>query len=512
MGFGAATLALAILVLIAWLAYVIGQARIRSRRREAAAPNLAPYITDEELEGKHLSGVLASALVATFVLAIILPVYYLSESSRQAEATDRFEEIAVERGEHWYEEFQCADCHGPVGGGGGAAYIEKRSQISTTWAAPAVDDVLYRYDEDEVRYWLVYGRQGSPMPAWGVDGGGPLNSQQIDELIAYLDHIQTPQPRGEKYVSSTGSLVERELRRIDTAADTVGGLIEAQRAEIASLQEAPARYQAIEGLPPALESVLAAAGTCTSESAALVGEPCDGEGRDADRDGLSDAAEAAIAMLIDEMLAAAPPSDARAALARIVSASVDDGPVFDPDNRFSTAIGGRPVDDLETIETVIAEFDTIARDLKLSVDNGERLMATAEAGLAYLEEALAAERWAIDFSQIADEGFDGDIDAARRAAGLYNAYCARCHTAGYSAGVAFTQEAGSGAFGPSLLDGRSVVQFPDFEDQLDFIIDGSDNGQGYGVNGIGRGWMPGFGSVLSEADLRLIVQFERALP
>ena len=48
-------------------------------------------------------------------------------------------------------------------------------------------------------------------------------------------------------------------------------------------------------------------------------------------------------------------------------------------------------------------------------------------------------------------------------------------------------------------------------DHLDFIIGGSVNGQAYGLNGIGRGWMPGFGTVLSEADLMLIVKFERAL-
>jgi mono/diheme cytochrome c family protein len=47
---------------------------------------------------------------------------------------------------------------------------------------------------------------------------------------------------------------------------------------------------------------------------------------------------------------------------------------------------------------------------------------------------------------------------------------------------------------------------------LDFIIEGSENGKQYGVNGVGRGWMPAFGPVLSEADLRLIITLVRALP
>ncbi len=43
------------------------------------------------------------------------------------------------------------------------------------------------------------------------------------------------------------------------------------------------------------------------------------------------------------------------------------------------------------------------------------------------------------------------------------------------------------------------------------VIKGSVAGELYGLNGIGRGWMPGFGTVLSENDLMLIVRFERAL-
>ncbi|MBU1226334.1 MAG: cytochrome c, partial [Actinobacteria bacterium] len=170
-----------------------------------------------------------------------------------------------------------------------------------------------------------------------------------------------------------------------------------------------------------------------------------------------------------------------------------------------------PIADLEGAKVAITEVDNIVRNLNLAVANADLLAAGAAKGLAFLEEAAAARRWVFDFESLAD-AFDGDAAAAERAAGLFNGYCARCHTAGYSAGVAFTKEAGSGAFGPSLRGGRSITQFPEFEDQLDFIIEGSENGKQYGVNGVGRGWMPGFGPVLSEADLRLIVTLVRALP
>ena len=55
------------------------------------------------------------------------------------------------------------------------------------------------------------------------------------------------------------------------------------------------------------------------------------------------------------------------------------------------------------------------------------------------------------------------------------------------------------------------MQFPDWRDQVDFIIRGSDEAVQYGVNGIGSGRMPGFGQVLSERQIELIVLYERTL-
>jgi hypothetical protein len=62
------------------------------------------------------------------------------------------------------------------------------------WRAPALNTVLLRYSRKEVTYILTYGRPFSPMPAWGLDGGGPLNAQQIQNLVDYLESIQiTPE-------------------------------------------------------------------------------------------------------------------------------------------------------------------------------------------------------------------------------------------------------------------------------------------------------------------------------
>jgi mono/diheme cytochrome c family protein len=508
-GLGAVTLAVAVLAVVAWLAFLMTQSRARDRRPEPPPPHPATPIGNAELEGRRLNTTLLSALIAAAILAIVLPVYYLSESGHQADAVAEVAADAVERGEHWYEEFQCGDCHGPDGSGGGAAYVEPRSGLTTTWAAPPLDDVLYRYDEDEVRYWLVYGRQGSPMPAWGAAGGGPLNSQQIDDLVAYLDAIRLDQ---QAVLAAVDGRVDRAVSRRDDAAGTVAEAIAGQRDEIARIESAAADRTAVQDLPGALQDALTGPGTCTRSSAGLVELPCDDAGADGDRDGLADAAEAALGDLLARMIAAAPPSEARDDLERIAASPAAEGGVaFDPANAFSTVEGNTPVPDLDRAEELVVRFEAIDRDTRLLADNRERLLDSATAGLDALEEAAAAARWEIDIGRVADAVFSGDRAAAGRAAGLYDAFCARCHTSGYSAGVVFTREAGSGAFGPSLLGGRSSVQFPEPQDQYEFLVSGSENGKAYGVNGVGRGWMPGFGPVLTEADIRLIVEFVRAL-
>jgi len=499
MGIGAAILAAAVMAVIAWLAYLVTQSRVR-RRREEPPQNLTPYMTDDELETKKLNSVLVSALLSTAVIAVVMPIYFLNETGRQESAEHRFEEIAVERGHEWWVEYECWRCHGPDGGGGGVLFVEPRSGIPTTWTAPSLDDVLYRYTEEETRFWIVYGRQGTPMPAWGTEGGGPLNGQQIDELVAYIASIQLPQ--GEVLAKAEGA-VSRETSRIENADESLAEAIATQEEEIAALELIPEQHEAVAPLPFELKAILTRSGICTPHSARLYGATCRSPGADSDRDGLADEAEIALNGLLESIVSAAPVSDPRRELEALA---------FDPADAFTTSAGAEPIPDLEQAQIMVTEFRSIARDLRLTNNNLETLLVTAEQGLAFLIEQSGERRYAIDIEAIADAGFGGDTELALRAAALFNAYCARCHTAGSSAGMPFAQQPGSGAFGPALFDGRTVIQFPDIEDHFDFVVRGSENAIAYGANGIGRGWMPGFGAVLTQADIDLIVAFERALP
>lgn len=199
---------LAALLVLGWLAYIA--VALRRRRDEPAAqelelaPNRRPYLDDEGLEGPRLTKVLGWALVLLAISSVAPLLYWLREPSRQAGAERGFANRAEERGAAMFQptdapgeskvgRFGCATCHGAQGQGGVANYnIE--TALGTTrqvkWAAPALDTVLLRHTEEEVRTILVYGRANTPMPAWGVLGGGPMNDQQIDDLIAYLDSIK----------------------------------------------------------------------------------------------------------------------------------------------------------------------------------------------------------------------------------------------------------------------------------------------------------------------------------
>lgn len=196
--FGFALLAVVAIGTVAWIV-----ANIRSAKKEVGseielAANRKEYLPDEELEGRKLNLALFSAAGLLAIIGVALPVYWLAEPGRQEGAVEVFDEIFVERGQNLYEEgAQCVNCHAAGGVGGVAAFIinDQNGQFvaEVSWNAPALNNVLYRYSEDEVRYVLNYGRPGTPMAAWGAPGGGPLTTQQIDEIIAYLWTIQLTQ-------------------------------------------------------------------------------------------------------------------------------------------------------------------------------------------------------------------------------------------------------------------------------------------------------------------------------
>jgi len=325
----------------------IRQSRAELGSEIELAPNRKEYYDDETLEGSRLERVQLLGVLLLVVVVIGLPVYWVLEPGRQAGAVEAKEEIFTEWGRRLFAPtaeggFNCAGCHGGYAGGGGEAAWNitdaKTGEVeAVNWKAPALDTIFYRFDEDEVRFILVYGRPFSPMSPWGLEGGGPMNDQQIDTLITYLWSIQ----------------VERE--------------------------------------------------------------DC-GVGED----------------------------DAR-----------------------SCPSGHLPSDMQDDIETR-------ARQL------------VADGTYTSYGEAL----------------FNFDLGR-----GAYS--CARCHTPGWSWGDPGVT--GQGGFGWNLTGGKANTVFPNEDDMIDFIRNGSVYGAKYGVQGQGSGRMPGFGAMLTDEQLTAVVEYVRGL-
>ena len=392
------------------------------------APNLSKYRTDDDLETKTLDRTLTVAVLLASILTIMIPLYYLGEQERQEGFVEEFDEVSVERGEHLYEEFGCGNCHGADGSGGAASYVEKRSGINVTWTAPAINNVFYRYDDEEVRYWLIYGRANSPMPAWGLEGGGPMNDGQLDDLIEYMHHFQITQ---ESELRTIEMNINSSLSRIETSELLVENEIARQKELIQSVEEAPSKLPIVEKAVQDVSAFLSKEG-----------------GIDTDEDGLSDSTETEL-------------STYSASISEALGTSILN---LDPDNEQS--IPGRK--DLSVAKGYLSQLESELINIRIVSEGYDKFINEAETGLAFLEKALEEKLWEVSFDEIANSTFDGDLEKAIRAVGLFNAYCARCHTAGYSAGVAYTKEIASGGLGPALRAGRANIQFKQREDLIDF--------------------------------------------
>jgi mono/diheme cytochrome c family protein len=341
---------IAVVIALGWIVYAF--LNLRSARSELGseielAANRKPYYDDEELEGSRLERLQVLGVLMLAVTVIGLPLYWIFEPSRQAGAVERMDDNFVSWGAALFASteaggFNCAGCHGGMTGVGGEAPFNVTDPLTgeveaVNWIAPAVNTIFYKFSEEEVEFILVYGRPFSPMSPWGLDGGGPMNSQQIETLIAYMAAIQIPR------------------------------------------------------------------------------ENC-GIGED----------------------------DARVCPS-----------------------GNLPAD-------VQNDIDTRANQL------------VADGTYESYGEAL----------------FNLDL-----ASGAYS--CARCHTQGWSWGQPGVT--GAGAFGPNLTGGAANRQFGQEQDMIEFIQSGSQLGQRYGLQGQGSGRMPGFGAMLTDQQLRAVVEYVRSL-
>ena len=108
-------------------------------------------------------------------LALLLSIFILivGQINVLAQTPDQDK---LEQGARLYAE-NCVVCHGPNGEGRVGATLAKN------WPSIRPDLTVETIIENGV--------QGSPMPAWSQENGGPLNQEQIDALVFYILSWQT---------------------------------------------------------------------------------------------------------------------------------------------------------------------------------------------------------------------------------------------------------------------------------------------------------------------------------
>lgn len=186
------------------------------------APNRKPYYNDDALEGPKLDRVLLICLGLLMICALWFPFYWMRETGREAKALNGFNHRAAERGSGLFSSaklpaipqsptssgirFGCADCHGSSGQGGSATIVindptvtKGGPPVQVSWSAPPLNTVTYRFTDQEILKIITYGRAGTPMPAWGVAGGGPMSDQQLSDLITYIHSIQLTPDQAKKF-------------------------------------------------------------------------------------------------------------------------------------------------------------------------------------------------------------------------------------------------------------------------------------------------------------------------
>lgn len=114
------------------------------------------------------------------IVASIVVVYLLNEPNRRETAAERQHETSVERGADTYVQF-CVECHGPAGMAG-----EGRLGVPLDTPANQSDDPVLGEEREEVIRRTIERGRGEIMPAWAISEGGPLNQEQVNDLVTLI--------------------------------------------------------------------------------------------------------------------------------------------------------------------------------------------------------------------------------------------------------------------------------------------------------------------------------------
>jgi mono/diheme cytochrome c family protein len=165
----------------------------------------------------------------------------------------------------------------------------------------------------------------------------------------------------------------------------------------------------------------------------------------------------------------------------------------------------------------------VVQDSRKALTDAEAALAKAQANPRTSAAELAAAQADVTEAQAKLEkanAYEAEVVGLSDGAILFRLNCARCHTKGWSyydptrLDLPEPPPQGSGAYGPSLRDGSTLLQFPGragAQQQFDWVAVGVPANNQYGVRGISSGRMPHFGQQLTDDQIKQIVAYERSL-
>ncbi len=192
---GQTILAFAAVALVLIVVVAVTVRRLRPRDVPPEIPSaMAAGPSDADLEKPLLEKLQAWMLVSIIFMAVWIPIQWVREP-RQNLADERLAVTeSIERGRQTTEEFEeglnelgfgCVRCHGPGLEGGINYFNGEFVQV------PQLTDVCGRLTLEEIYQVIREGRPPTDMPSWSIRFAGPLDDQQIHDIVLYLLDIQT---------------------------------------------------------------------------------------------------------------------------------------------------------------------------------------------------------------------------------------------------------------------------------------------------------------------------------
>ncbi len=139
--------------------------------------------------------------VMLFALAGLMGGYFLlevtpSSANLRAIGAEKQLETSIHRGKNLYANF-CFNCHGKTGLGNGENGVDGKPLPGKPLNKPDFkvanlqdDPQKLKDQENYIRLRITRGKSNVPpafsMPAWGQSDGGPLNPEQVSQLVAFI--------------------------------------------------------------------------------------------------------------------------------------------------------------------------------------------------------------------------------------------------------------------------------------------------------------------------------------